>query len=176
MFNLFFVNEGQSIQAAIDAASPGDTIMVGPGVFNESLTINKSLFLLSLDGAEHTIINGQGTNPGFSATVMVTDGTSHVSIGELNDHGFTINAGAQETAAIILAGNNSFVEIQSNDIEGNATAAQNFLNHDILMAGGQNHITVQDNDICGTARIRSTSTASSTSAIRPSTSISSTTR
>src|SRR5215510_1747347 len=123
MFNLFFVNEGQSIQAAIDAALPGDTIMVGPGVFNESLTINKSIFLLSLNGAADTIINGQGTNPGFSATIMVTSGVGHVGIGELGDHGFTINAGPQETAAIILAGNNSFVEIQNNDIEGNATAA-----------------------------------------------------
>src|SRR5262245_28993781 len=152
MFDLFFVNAGQSIQDAINLASPGDTIMVGPGTYNESLTINKSIHLISLNGADNTIINGVGNNHNFSGTIMVTDGTSQVTIGEL-DHGFTINAGADETAAILLAGNNSFVEIQNNDIEGNATAAANFLNHDILMGGGQNHITVQENDICGTARI-----------------------
>src|SRR5262245_43294696 len=152
MFDLFFVNAGQSIQDAINLASPGDTIMVGPGTYNESLTINKSIHLISLNGADDTIINGVGNNHNFSGTIMVTDGISQVTIGEL-DHGFTINAGADETAAILLAGNNSFVHIESNDIEGNATAAQTFLNHDILMGGGQNHIEVIGNDICGEARI-----------------------
>src|SRR5262249_16895784 len=152
MFNVFFVNFDQSIQAAINAASPGDTILVGPGVYNESLTINKSIHLVSLDGADDTIINGVGNNPNFSGTVMVTDGTSNVTIGEQN-HGFTINPGAHETAGILLAGNNSSIHIESNDIEGNATAAANFLNNDILMGGGQNDVSVIGNVICGDARI-----------------------
>ncbi|HKA74862.1 MAG TPA: hypothetical protein VKE26_23865, partial [Xanthobacteraceae bacterium] len=152
MFQVFFVNFDQSIQAAIDAASPGDTILVGPGTYNESLTINKSIHLISLDGAGSTIINGVGNNPNFSASIMVTDSTAHVTIGE-DGHGFTINAGDHETAGIVLAGNNSFVHIESNDIEGNGTAAQNFLNHDILMGGGQSHIDVIGNEICGEAQI-----------------------
>src|SRR5215475_6915978 len=152
MFQVFFVNFDQSIQAAIDAASPGDTILVGPGTYNESVTINKSIHLISLDGAGSTIINGVGNNPNFSASIMVTDSTAHVTIGE-DGHGFTINAGDHETAGIVLAGNNSFVHIESNDIEGNGTAAQNFLNHDILMGGGQSHIDVIGNEICGEAQI-----------------------
>ncbi|MCL6584405.1 MAG: right-handed parallel beta-helix repeat-containing protein [bacterium] len=35
-----------SIQAAINAASAGDTIEVGPGVYNENITINKNLDLI----------------------------------------------------------------------------------------------------------------------------------
>src|SRR5215510_15203627 len=114
MFQVFFVNFDQSIQAAIDAAAPGDTNLVGPGTYNESLTINKSIHLVSLDAAGTTIINGQGTNSGFSGSILVTDGTSHVTIGEAN-HGFTINAGAQETAGILLGNNTSFVHIESNE-------------------------------------------------------------
>jgi len=33
------VSSGESIQAAIDKADPGDTIKVGPGTFKESLLI-----------------------------------------------------------------------------------------------------------------------------------------
>jgi hypothetical protein len=36
-----FVTQGQSIQAAIDAARPGDRIVVGRGTYPEQLTVNK---------------------------------------------------------------------------------------------------------------------------------------
>jgi parallel beta-helix repeat protein len=43
------VGPGQSIQAAIDAASPGDTIVVAPGVYREDVQINKNN--ITLQGA-----------------------------------------------------------------------------------------------------------------------------
>jgi nitrous oxidase accessory protein NosD len=96
MANTFFVMEGQSIQAAIQAASPGDLIFVGPGTFDGSLVIDKSLTLLSLDGAGSTIINGGPDPYGFSGAIRVNAGVNFVTIGG-SHNGFTINASATTT-------------------------------------------------------------------------------
>ena len=45
------VNPGDSIQAAIDAASPGDTIVINAGMYTESLTLNKPISLTGVNSA-----------------------------------------------------------------------------------------------------------------------------
>lgn len=55
------VKSGQSIQAAIKAAHPGDTIEVYSGVYHENLIINKPITLKGIDsGSGHPIINVNG--------------------------------------------------------------------------------------------------------------------
>jgi parallel beta helix pectate lyase-like protein len=48
-----------SIAEAIEAAMPDDTILVGPGTYNESLDITKSLTLESESGKSVTVLDGQ---------------------------------------------------------------------------------------------------------------------
>jgi parallel beta-helix repeat protein len=52
------VSPPESIQAAINNAAAGDTILVSAGTYNESLIVNKSISLIG-EGIDQTIINGQ---------------------------------------------------------------------------------------------------------------------
>jgi parallel beta-helix repeat protein len=45
-----------TIQAAVNAAQPGDTILIPPGTYSENVLINKSLTIKSLAGAATTIV------------------------------------------------------------------------------------------------------------------------
>src|SRR2546426_9230547 len=45
------VRQGQSIQAAIDSASPGDTMVVHPGTYHENGNVNKNDITLRGSGA-----------------------------------------------------------------------------------------------------------------------------
>ena len=78
------VYSGQSIQSAINAANPGDTIYVHAGTYNENLTINKNLTLIG-DGASVTTIND---NSGGTLDVIEVNGAFTVNIS-----GFTITNG-----------------------------------------------------------------------------------
>jgi parallel beta-helix repeat protein len=49
-----------TVQEAINAASPGATIWIAPGIYNESLVINKTITLIGKPGSE-PIFNGGGS-------------------------------------------------------------------------------------------------------------------
>ena len=50
------VSEGDSIQAAIDAADPGDTIKIKPGTYAENVWVNKNDITIKGSGADRTEI------------------------------------------------------------------------------------------------------------------------
>jgi hypothetical protein len=54
--SVIVVNPGQSIQAAINSANSGDTVLINPGTYNESLTLNKAVNLTGVNSAT-VIIN-----------------------------------------------------------------------------------------------------------------------
>ncbi|VUT28052.1 MAG: Periplasmic copper-binding protein (NosD) [Candidatus Syntrophoarchaeum sp. GoM_oil] len=54
---IYYVNPGESIQAAVNAASPGDTIIVRDGAYAENVYVNKPhLTIRSENGADVTVV------------------------------------------------------------------------------------------------------------------------
>ncbi len=66
---LFVPREHKSVQRAIDAASPGDTIWVAAGSYREALTLRKKLVLFGDGGPDSTFLDG-----GDSARVVHVEG------------------------------------------------------------------------------------------------------
>ena len=57
-----YVNLGESIQAAVNAADPGDTIIVRDGTFLENVDVNKRLIIQSENGSDSTIVRAANSN------------------------------------------------------------------------------------------------------------------
>jgi parallel beta-helix repeat protein len=74
--NIYVPDNYPTIQAAVDAASPGDTIIVRDGTYMEHVTVTKTLTLQSENGAQSTIINAQrqGSPIEIQASSCVIDG------------------------------------------------------------------------------------------------------
>ncbi|MEP4469253.1 MAG: hypothetical protein ABJ060_02910 [Bauldia litoralis] len=68
----FIVRDGMSIQDAIDAASAGDTILIGAGVYNESINVNKDGLTIAAIDNEVVEINGTFSegNPTFTSGTL----------------------------------------------------------------------------------------------------------
>ncbi|MFN3350113.1 MAG: hypothetical protein ACK41X_14275, partial [Pseudorhodoplanes sp.] len=108
----------ETIQAAIDAASPGDTILVSDGTYNENLLINKSITLISENGRDATTIVGSNAS-GLLGTIQITPGVDGLRLGDIGQ-GFTIvgidGTPGLEKAAVYLQGAHDGLIIQGNDI------------------------------------------------------------
>jgi hypothetical protein len=77
-----------TIQAAIDASSPDDSVLVAPGTYLEMVSIRHALALLSEAGAEVTTIDAQGQGGGPGPVIFVHRLTGRVTI-----QGFRITGG-----------------------------------------------------------------------------------
>ncbi len=55
------VNPGEKIQAAIDQARPGDTVLIMPGTYNEGVVVKRNNITLrgQMDGATRPVLDGQ---------------------------------------------------------------------------------------------------------------------
>ena len=96
------------IQDAIDAADPGDTIIVAEGEYEEDINIDKSLTLKSAGGIEVTTITG-------SVRIELDD--EIVFLGG-DDVGFTVDADGGDFAISLSIDNESEVSISHNVLAG----------------------------------------------------------
>jgi hypothetical protein len=126
------VNAGESIQAAIDAASPGATINVGPGTYAESLVIAKDGINLVGNGA--TLIPPSVPSP-VGAGILVADADlsspdfpppiNHIVTG-VSINGFTIDGqGQQDQGVFVFGAANTTL---TNDVARNNTGYGYFAN------------------------------------------------
>lgn len=100
----------QTIQFALDAASPGDTVLLLTGTYFERVVFNQSGITLSNAPGESAIIDGTGTTGG-DALIQITDQDSITVSGlVLTNH---TASGAQ---GILVSGNCRGIRIMGNDI------------------------------------------------------------
>ncbi|HTM00784.1 MAG TPA: right-handed parallel beta-helix repeat-containing protein [Candidatus Omnitrophota bacterium] len=103
----------KTLQAAIDAAAPGDTIRVAPGVYPGPFSVTKPLALVGESGAEKTILDGRD-----SVRVLRIEGTSGVTV-----TGFTIRRGHSNSGGGIYCLRDSTVQIAECAFTGNWESA-----------------------------------------------------
>lgn len=110
------------IQDAIDTANPGDTIYIRPGVYYETLVVNKTISLVGED-KNTTIIDGD--NSGYY-TILIQDSGVNIS-------GFTIQ---NSTVGVYVGGNKSInnTMIRNNIISNNKVGIflGNFSNNNVI--------------------------------------------
>lgn len=81
-----YVGPGESIQTAVDAASPSDTIIVRDGIYTENVDVNKSLTIQSENGSDSTIVRAANSS----------DHVFEVTTDYVNLRGFTVKGAIGE--------------------------------------------------------------------------------
>jgi Right handed beta helix region len=137
------VAPGETIQAAINAASPGDTVAVDPGTYIEDLTLRSDVSVVGA-GFNKTILRGSGTQSVVTA-INVTNsqfegfkitrsgsGSSHAGVdirggNVLFDNNWIIG---NQNGIQIYNGSSSIV--RNNVVEGNGDAGNGLLEYGII--------------------------------------------
>ncbi len=99
-----YVASGESIQDAINAAEPGDTVEVAAGTYNENVIIDKELTLRSSDGADVTTIDG-GSGSSQIAILVTGSPSEMTNVTNVSVEGFTVKTGesyASDERGIVL--------------------------------------------------------------------------
>jgi|GEM_PF-2413676 len=139
-----------TIQAAINAANAGDTILADAGVYAENVTVNKSLVL---EGAQHGVDAQNGrpgaqesildaaTNTGktlfnITASNVTIDGFTVQNATNANQFGFGILVGAGTSGTQLL---NNIIQnnIAGISLANNSTSNQAVIQHNLIQNNNQ---------------------------------------
>lgn len=96
-----------TIQAAVNAASPGDTIVVSSGIYRENIVIDKALNLMGLDGAVSTIIQDPAPTSSWGSPGAIVVSINGLGPGRFT--GFTIKGNYDVNGAGILVASDGWV-------------------------------------------------------------------
>ncbi len=107
---LYVPDDYPTIQAAIDNANLGDTIIVKDGSYEENIVLHKSLTLISEDGANNTIITAQSSFPYVVC----------ISVDNVVFRGFTVDYAGDDWIKASL-----YVNSNSNSISNNRFISSN---------------------------------------------------
>jgi parallel beta-helix repeat protein len=160
-----------SVQAAIDAASPGDTIEIRAGTYQENITITKSL---TLTGAGRDVTSIQGKEPGKPVVTITGDQEISVTVQGLTiaeakaatprswrEHGFRISGKVRlvvrgcrvsdnpHSGLWVVGTDVGALEVSDCLITGNAVAAIGNSNPNFVVSGGNNELRDNGVDLCG---------------------------
>ncbi len=105
-----------TIQSAIDAASPGETILIAPGTYTENITINKAITLIGGGAPGDVVIQGtfrsdNGLAPGDSVRDFLLENGYSAAAGT----GVTVSADGVTLSNLTVSGFNVGIEMASND-------------------------------------------------------------
>jgi hypothetical protein len=110
-----------TIQAGVDAAAQGDTVLVAPGTYygapgsTSCVVMNKAIALIGEGGAAVTRIDGEGARRAISS---VTNQAGRLI------RGFTFTDGYADTGGAVHAGGRGFVTIEDNVFEDNVATIE----------------------------------------------------
>jgi hypothetical protein len=148
------------IQAAIDAATAGDTINIAAGTYTENLTINKAL---TLNGAQDGVSVSGRTKGGANESTVVGE-ISLANVSNVNIDGFTLkNPGALRLLYLNASNGTtpvSNVKIANNFVTevGSPTLCDNV--HVIFLNRGPDNVTIEGNHLSNLRSGRSISAIS----------------
>ncbi|SVB95709.1 uncharacterized protein METZ01_LOCUS248563, partial [marine metagenome] len=86
------------IQTAINVTTAGDTVLVYAGTYTENVSLNKTIVLMSAEGADSTIIDANN----FGTVVTITDGSDATLDGFTLQNGYTSGSDTKSGGLIVL--------------------------------------------------------------------------
>jgi hypothetical protein len=139
-----------SIQAAINAATPFDTIEIGAGTYDENVNVNvNSLTIENAPGAQVTIVGQGGYTGALSVALGIYGVTVQSSDGVAGNFVVEGSPTSPQVTALYIVGNNDDITI--NGITTIAPVTRDAGLNSVLTGGNLNNVLFENNVFAGSA-------------------------